>query len=798
MTVQRDRVSRITTRTDRQRHDDDALSVAWGLLEPVLEPEPGPVRRGPGGGSDPLGGTVVDPDVARRLHRRAGRPLPTPVARSMGEAFGADFGDVRVHTDAEAAGLARSLQATAFTVGSDIYFGGGAYAPATDAGRRLLAHELAHTLQTAPGPAGALTVGRASDPAEHEADRMADAALAGAAVRRRVAGGEAGTPAAVRRFVSAKQFEEWTYEGPLTGASTAQKAISALLVQYSALCIPENDLAGLSRKKRTKKLHTGGGVVRPDRVDQARDLLVRMEEAVALWTGKHQLTDDADGQVVDDPTRRQRMAGMNLFLQALIAERAVLDVRTAPGGDAAAAGQQAVAGDADAQAKLQKHYTGSFDSILTRLAVPLDLLLPHAGDAAAFDVGFLIPIPDTPVMIGGTLRFLSGRTDGGAVWAQLEVAPQVAVGIPFGQVKAVFGGYVKTSGKTAADAMTLLSYLLYRQLRESNMPEELSTLMWGGGTSRFHRLKADHWSRGVEKKMWGSADPSDDAANYVETGSFGEVGAKVGQEDLLAVTATAKLARGERYDRTSIDNRKGGAGNRNVRSDGLFTRHVASLAGRGAEKHLSRRTYTLTLSEKVVAGPVFTGDLIGIVSLREQGLHKKERQQNRLANWIIEDVSLTGKVSATLPLGGAAQSAIKGATELTRLFQASSGKLAAEANRSAAQKGGTVVNLASFGTGAADLPPPAESTFAGLAGTLAGSATTIATSVGLRLELAGSLANTAAGPPKWNVGLDVRMFNSGAVKDLGYVSSNVERSQRLYGLKWESGKGGWKKGFSER
>ncbi|WP_116948355.1 eCIS core domain-containing protein [Jiangella endophytica] len=803
MSVHRDRAVKPAARTDRPGPGEDASLAAWGLLEPAPGRAHDTARRAPAGHADPLGGSLVAPDVAARLRRRpAGRPLPDGVAGSMGAAFGADLSGVRVHTDAEAAGLAASLQATAFTVGSDIYFGRGAYAPATDAGRRLLAHELAHTLQAPAGTGGALTVGRADDPAEREADRMADAALAGVAVRRHLADGPAGA-AAVRRFVTAAQFDEWTSEGPLTRASTAQKAIKKLLVEYSALCVPENDLAGLSTKKRRSTLRGRTGAVPADRIDEALDLIARMNEAASLWVQNHRLTDETTAgngaDLVDDPTRRRRMAGMTDFLRDLNVEKAALEGRKGQGGDAAAVTQRDFTGDPDARAKLQKHYTGDLDSILTGLAAPLDLLLPHAGDGATFDVGFLVPIPDTPVMIGGILRFVTLRSDGGAVSVQLEVAPQIAVGIPMGQVKALFGGYVKSSGKTAAHAMTLLSYLLYRQLRESNLPEEITTLMWGGGTTRFHRIKADQWSRGVEKTMWGSTTPGDDAANYVEIGSFGEASAKVGNEDLLAVTATAKVIAGERYDRTSIDNRKkGGAGARNVRSDGLFTRKIAALADRGAEKHLSRKTFTLTLSEKVVAGPVFSGDLIGTVTLREQGLRKENRKKDGSVNWLIEDIGLTGKVSAKLPLGGAAQSAVKGAAELTRLFRASSVKLAGEAKRTAAQKGGSVGNLASFATGAADLPPPAEAGFAGLAGTVAETGATIATSVGLRLELSGNLALSAAGDPKWTVGMDVRMFNSGAATDLGYVSANVERSQRLFGLKWESGKGDWTKGFAER
>ena len=61
--------------------------------------------------------------------------------------FGYHFSRVRVHTDAQAAELARAVNALAYTVGQDIVFGAGRYAPETDDGERLIAHELTHTIQ---------------------------------------------------------------------------------------------------------------------------------------------------------------------------------------------------------------------------------------------------------------------------------------------------------------------------------------------------------------------------------------------------------------------------------------------------------------------------------------------------------------------------------------------------------------------------------------------------------------------------------------------------------------------------
>lgn len=79
--------------------------------------------------------------------RGGGRNLPSTVRTSMEKAMGADFGGVRVHAGPDAQALNRSMQARAFTVGRDIFFGRSQFRPGTAEGQRLIAHELTHTLQ---------------------------------------------------------------------------------------------------------------------------------------------------------------------------------------------------------------------------------------------------------------------------------------------------------------------------------------------------------------------------------------------------------------------------------------------------------------------------------------------------------------------------------------------------------------------------------------------------------------------------------------------------------------------------
>jgi hypothetical protein len=76
-----------------------------------------------------------------------GRPLEPALRRDMEQSLGHDFSRVRVHSDVASEICARQLDAHAYTSGYDIVFGSGRFAPATPAGRRLLAHELTHVVQ---------------------------------------------------------------------------------------------------------------------------------------------------------------------------------------------------------------------------------------------------------------------------------------------------------------------------------------------------------------------------------------------------------------------------------------------------------------------------------------------------------------------------------------------------------------------------------------------------------------------------------------------------------------------------
>ena len=87
------------------------------------------------------------PDSVHQTLSGSGRPLDASLSREMGNSFGHDFSGVRVHQGDGAAQSARDVNAKAYTVGNNIVFGADEYAPSSQSGRHLIAHELAHVVQ---------------------------------------------------------------------------------------------------------------------------------------------------------------------------------------------------------------------------------------------------------------------------------------------------------------------------------------------------------------------------------------------------------------------------------------------------------------------------------------------------------------------------------------------------------------------------------------------------------------------------------------------------------------------------
>ena len=171
-----------TERDRRHRHDKDqesARRIATGeqaLQRLASSIGNAAMARFAESGSGLLPGGTVHPDVEAAIasRRGTGSSLDHGARTRIGSALGDAFGDVRVHHDAAADTLAHSVDARAFTVGSDVFFAKGQYQPGTAGGDQLLAHELTHVVQQrGASTGGPLRVTDAGGPDEVEAEAAA-------------------------------------------------------------------------------------------------------------------------------------------------------------------------------------------------------------------------------------------------------------------------------------------------------------------------------------------------------------------------------------------------------------------------------------------------------------------------------------------------------------------------------------------------------------------------------------------------------------------------------------------------
>lgn len=216
--------------------------------------------------------------------RSHGSPLDASTRSFMESRFGQDFSGVRVHTDARAHESARAVNALAYTVGSRIAFGAGQYAPQTDAGRRLLAHELTHVVQQrgAHAQLQSLSVEEESSPAEAEADRMSRDIAAGrpaAPVRETMRAGRLGRAPDPDPKSAAAPPANAPANAPAGGAAPAQ---SPARPQGLRIDVLGADLSVDGFLARSAAQALGADI----RVTSLEDMITQLEQKAGSSTGK--------------------------------------------------------------------------------------------------------------------------------------------------------------------------------------------------------------------------------------------------------------------------------------------------------------------------------------------------------------------------------------------------------------------------------------------------------------------------------------------------------------------------------
>jgi hypothetical protein len=190
-------------------------------------------------------------DLLGLLAGSAGTPLAAELSQELAEKLG-DIDGVRVHTGSAADAASRYLQADAFVLGRNIFFARGKFDPGSQAGQRLIAHEVAHTAQPVVEAGCEITVSSPGDEHEQAADAFADAVMAGGPRAADVRG----EPARLQPFagISRSVAAPFTSE---TARNTEIEATLALLETSSGN--PEVDVGPPTAGEVADAARTGSG-----------------------------------------------------------------------------------------------------------------------------------------------------------------------------------------------------------------------------------------------------------------------------------------------------------------------------------------------------------------------------------------------------------------------------------------------------------------------------------------------------------------------------------------------------------
>jgi hypothetical protein len=175
-----------------------------------------------------------------------GSPLAPDVREEMQGRLGHDFSDVRVHTDSQAHESAQSVNAHAYTVGSNVVFQRDKYDPGSAAGKTMLAHELTHVVQQRSGPvdgsatSGGIKVSDPSDRFEREASANAERVMSAPAPT----AGLGSAPGAVQRQEADEESAQGSFVQRAEAGEEEEETAQGTFVQREAAPEEEEEAAG--------------------------------------------------------------------------------------------------------------------------------------------------------------------------------------------------------------------------------------------------------------------------------------------------------------------------------------------------------------------------------------------------------------------------------------------------------------------------------------------------------------------------------------------------------------------------
>lgn len=404
-----------------------------------------------------------------------------------------------------------------------------------------------------------LTVGRADDPAERVADKMADSAVAllrssdraPSAVQRNAQRGDDRLERSIRR-------DGGGGSDPLGGTQVdddIQRTIDSRRGGGSSLRKRESEhfSNAYGRDLSGVRVHT----------DSTADKLSRSLQANAFTTGNDIFF--RKGTYQPGTTSGDHLIGHELA-----------HVATEGGGAAPKRSIRRLLGfggkkkDAPAAAK---HTPKDDTTVFQKVGQLLGDQLEDDGESVEFSLEISIPVSGMEL---GAKMGVEAEKDDGKVKAKASIAITGGGSIPgLASIKGALGGYIEAQGADGKMAGELMGYALFRRMAESNaVPAEAQNYLFGGGDSKVanERMKA------IELAAFGEGG-SDDF--YAESGAIAEVEAEAG-----GIKATGGATMGTRTDRASLEMNNMTAGGDKGKAGGLAK--WATLGARGAEKTTGR------------------------------------------------------------------------------------------------------------------------------------------------------------------------------------------------------------------
>ncbi|MFJ1801863.1 DUF4157 domain-containing protein [Streptomyces sp. NPDC088180] len=242
-------------------------------------------RHGDGCGheqAEQAGQAPVQRSAVHGVLRGAGRPLDRAVRTDMEARLGADFSDVRIHSDAAAKASAAEIGARAYTSGSHVVIGDGG------ADKHTLAHELTHVIQQRQGPVAGtdngsgLSVSDPSDRFEREAEANATAVMRGpAAIQRLAEGTETGPASGARSEVSGPAVQR-TKKGEKSKGEKSKEPGASL--QGEHIFNAFHDVAARAAESLRNRLDARQNLLRQSAPDMSREDRASVRDFKALHT----------------------------------------------------------------------------------------------------------------------------------------------------------------------------------------------------------------------------------------------------------------------------------------------------------------------------------------------------------------------------------------------------------------------------------------------------------------------------------------------------------------------------------